>query len=149
MSECYQKWGNTLVGLLLSLVFWLVVSLSGINTLTWPIIHLSVWKVVDIPCVASCYNEYMHRYIYWTHPILGFFTISCLYFCWFLIVITDLSYHYQILITDLDWACEMLQCGTHLLKDGLSKRTVEAGNERVSTHLTTAQVCFHVYSILF
>ncbi|PFX30409.1 unconventional myosin-Ib-like isoform X2 [Stylophora pistillata] len=42
----------------------------------------------------------------------------------------------------LDWACEMLQCGTHLLKDGLSKRTVEAGNERVSTHLTTAQAYY-------
>ena len=43
-------------------------------------------------------------------------------------------------IVDLDWACEMLQCGTHLLKDALTKRTVEAGNERMTTPLTPAQV---------
>ena len=49
---------------------------------------------------------------------------------------------------DLDWACEMLQCGTHLLKDALTKRTVEAGNERMTTPLTPAQVriyLLHVY----
>ena len=44
-------------------------------------------------------------------------------------------------IVDLDWACEMLQCGTHLLTDALTKRTVEAGNERMTTPLTPAQVC--------
>ena len=44
-------------------------------------------------------------------------------------------------IADLDWTCEMLQCGTHLLKDALTKRTVEAGNERMTTPLTAAQVC--------
>ena len=44
-------------------------------------------------------------------------------------------------IADLDSACEMLQCGAHLLKDALTKRTVEAGNERMATPLTAAQVC--------
>ncbi|KAJ7375349.1 microtubule motor [Desmophyllum pertusum] len=39
----------------------------------------------------------------------------------------------------LDWACEMLQCGTHLLSNALTKRTVEAGNERMATPLTAAQ----------
>lgn len=45
------------------------------------------------------------------------------------------------MIAVLDRACEMLQCGTHLLKDALTKRTVEAGNERMATPLTAAQVC--------
>ena len=40
---------------------------------------------------------------------------------------------------DLDLACEMLQCGTHLLTGALTKRTVEAGNERMTTPLTPAQ----------
>jgi len=51
-------------------------------------------------------------------------------------------------IVDLDWACQMLQCGTHLLKDALTRRTVEAGNEKMTTPLTLAQVrilitCLH------
>jgi len=41
----------------------------------------------------------------------------------------------------LDWACEMLQCGAHLLQDSLTKRTVEAGNEKMATPLTAAHVC--------
>lgn len=53
----------------------------------------------------------------------------------------DLSNLCYYVIVDLDWACEMLQCGTHLLKDALTKRTVEAGNERMTTPLTPAQVC--------
>ncbi|KAL9967896.1 hypothetical protein ACROYT_G026203 [Oculina patagonica] len=42
----------------------------------------------------------------------------------------------------LERACEMLQCGTHLLKDALTKRTVEAGNERMATPLTAAQAYY-------
>ena len=41
---------------------------------------------------------------------------------------------------DLDWTCEMLQCGAHLLQNALTKRTVEAGNEKMTTPLTAAQV---------
>ena len=37
----------------------------------------------------------------------------------------------------------MLQCGGHLLQDALTKRTVEAGNERMATPLTAAQVNNH------
>lgn len=78
-------------------------------------------KVVDIFHIALHHGKY---------PLL------------FLKLPLIISLPYQTLITDLDWACEMLQCGTQLLKDGLSKRTVQAGNERVSTHLTSVQVCF-------
>ena len=34
----------------------------------------------------------------------------------------------------------MLQCGAHLLQNALTKRTVEAGNEKMTTPLTAAQV---------
>lgn len=60
----------------------------------------------------------------------------------------NLSYLCNYVIVDLDWACEMLQCGTHLLKDALTKRTVEAGNERMITPLTPAQVCLTVHAYL-
>ena len=48
------------------------------------------------------------------------------------------------MIVDLDWACQMLQCGSHLLKNALTRRTVEAGNEKMTTPLTPAQVCILV-----
>lgn len=35
----------------------------------------------------------------------------------------------------------MLECGSHLLQYALTKRTVEAGNEKMVTPLTAAQVC--------
>lgn len=42
----------------------------------------------------------------------------------------------------LDWTCEMLQCGAHLLQNALTKRTVEAGNEKMTTPLTAAQAYY-------
>ena len=97
-----------------------VVSLYGLPT----VFHLSV-------CEGGGY--FSHRLASWQIST-AFLETSTDY--------GNFSLPYQTLITDLDWACEMLQCGTQLLKDGLSKRTVQAGNERVSTHLTSVQVCF-------
>lgn len=50
-----------------------------------------------------------------------------------------------LLISVLNWTCEMLQCGSQLLQDALTRRTVEAGNEKVVTPLTSARVSFHAY----
>ncbi|XP_029196027.2 unconventional myosin-Ia-like isoform X6 [Acropora millepora] len=42
----------------------------------------------------------------------------------------------------LNWTCEMLQCGSQLLQDALTRRTVEAGNEKVVTPLTSARAYY-------
>ncbi|XP_068745875.1 unconventional myosin-Ib-like isoform X10 [Montipora capricornis] len=42
----------------------------------------------------------------------------------------------------LSWTCEMLQCGPQLLQEALTRRTVEAGFEKVVTPLSSARAYY-------